>query len=230
MRIILTLGALALLVSCKQEGSHEKANDHTSVTANDTLKVIKDFKGIYKHGTQTFTDCEHPERIYSVKPLEKLDSVFNRILPHPYKEEGVYMEMNAEISSIDSKRFVGELDIKDIYRAEQKNPMNTCIPYDFWCKGNEPFWQMQVSKGEGIIDFYDPMQKKTTHFLFAEPEIKEGVIIYSSTEENNPANKIQISLFKEKCSDGMSDKEYSHRVVVVMDKQYKGCAVKFGEK
>jgi uncharacterized membrane protein len=231
MRKLLLLPFSLFILSCNQTKDPAQTKEPLPLTTTDTIRIIKDFKGVYKNnGTPTFIDCEHPEMIYRIKDGSGLDDSVKKLLPNAYAREAIYAEINAEVSSIDSKVFAEQLEIKKILKTEQKNFMNTCVPYDFWCKGNEPFWQLQISKTEKLIDFYDPMTQKTTHFLYAEPHDKDGATVYSSAEENNPKNKIQIYLYKEKCSDGMSDKQYNYRTEVIMDKRYKGCAVKFGEK
>jgi uncharacterized membrane protein len=216
-------------MSCTQEAAHRSPGDAAPVIANDTLKVVKDLKGIYENTSRTFRDCGHPELIYKVKDLTELNASYKKILPNAYASEAIYLEVNAEVSGIDSKIYAGELEIKKINKAEQKNYQNTCIPYEFWGNGTEPFWSLQISKTENLIDYYNPMEQKTIHYLYADPKEETGVIIYNSTEENNPKNKIQISIRKEKCSDGMSDKEYGYRMDVITDRRLSGCAVKFGE-
>lgn len=203
-----------------------------AVLEKDTLKISKDLKGIYNNnGTRTFLDCEHPELIYRLTSAHpEIDSALKKILPNAYSGEGIYVEMNAEINPIDSKVFSGLLDVKKVLKTEQKNPGNTCIPFDFWCKGTEPFWTLQISKAENLIDFYNPMEQKTSHFLYSAPITKDNVITYTSTDESDPKRKIQVSVFPEKCSDGMSEKQYNYRVEIILEKKYKGCGMKFGER
>lgn len=93
--------------------------------------------------------------------------------------------------------------------------------------GNEPFWQLQISEKENLIDFYDPMEQKTIHFNYAKSQVKNGAVNYFT---KNDTNTIEIKIKKEKCSDGMSEKKYNFSVLVKLNKKtYNGCAVAFGE-
>ena len=113
-------------------------------------------------------------------------------------------------------------------KTEFKNYQNDCISFEYWCIGNEPFWQLQISEKENLIDFYDPMEQKTIHFNYIKSENKNESLNYSV---KNESNTIGIKIKKEKCSDGISEKKYNYSVTVILNhKTYKGCAVAFGEK
>ncbi|MGZ4048193.1 MAG: hypothetical protein ACXVNN_02455, partial [Bacteroidia bacterium] len=89
------------------------------------------------------------------------------------------------------------------------------------CFGTEPFWQIQISEKENLIDFYDPMEQKTTHFIYSKPEIKDGITTYTSSDKKD---RISIAIKKEKCN-GAIDPQYDYSVLVTLnDKKYNGCA------
>ena len=145
--------------------------------------------------------------------------MYNLILPNAYTDEAIYIEMNASLDPNDANAIL----FTDNIKAEQKNYKNTCIESDYWCTGTEPFWIIQISKAEDLIDFYNPMEQKTTHFVYAIPEIKNGITTYSSTDGEN---KIKVIIKKEKCN-GAIDKQYDYSAQVQLnDKKYSGCAIK----
>jgi uncharacterized membrane protein len=229
MRTTLFILISALIFSCKQGGNPLQNKSPAPILAEDTLRIIKELKGIYSNdGTKKFRSCDQPGMIYMVNDQSNLlDSAVKKLLPKAYRGEGIFVNLTAGINPATDKSFAGILELKEILKTEQKGPNNTCIPYDFWCIGTEPFWQVQISEDEQLIDFYNPMEQTTRHFLYAEPQVKDGVVSYMSEEADNPKNKISIRIFNEKCSDGMSDKQYSYRAEVILDRRYTGCAVKF---
>jgi uncharacterized membrane protein len=103
------------------------------------------------------------------------------------------------------------------------------IVYDFKCKGNEPFWQVEINAEKNSIDFINPMEQKTTHFNYSEPTINNKIIVFNATTADSK-NKISITIINESCTDGMSEKKYNYKAAVVLnDKKYNGCAMKEGE-
>jgi uncharacterized membrane protein len=218
------------IISCTQNGNPVQTKSPAPVLKLDTLRITKEFTGIYYNdGNAKFISCENPKIIYSVKNSQELDQSIIKILPNAYKGEAIIVTIMAEISSSDDKAYGGLLDVKELKRSEQKSSKNTCIPYDFWCLGNEPFWQLQISGNENLIDYYNPMEQKTMHFNYSEPVEKDGFITYNAVDKSNASNKILIVIKKEKCSDGMSEKQYNYSAEVTLNDKQKGCAIKFGE-
>jgi uncharacterized membrane protein len=199
------------------------------VITNDTLRITKEFKGIYMdNGSEIFIDCEDPGTPFHIVDNEKrLNSELKKILPNAYEGEGIFTHIQAEVSKSEDPKFAGDLTLKQIIKAEQKGYQNTCIPYEFWCIGNEPFWQMQISKTENLIDLYLPMEQKSIHFAYFAPQEKNGEFIYRASSKDQ---NITIKIKKEKCSDGMSEKQFQYSASISFNgNDFKGCAVKFGE-
>lgn len=183
----------------------------------ETATEVKQFKGLYRSHQSNFLDCESGQ-LFVLKNTSVIDSLYNLILPNAYTDEAIYIEMNASTDINDS----GALTYIDGIKAEQKNYKNNCINSDYWCTGFEPFWVIQISKNEDLIDFYNPMEQKTTHFVYAQPEIKNGITTYTSTDGEN---KISVVIKKEKCN-GAIDKQYDFSVQVQLnDKKYNGCGL-----
>ena len=70
--------------------------------------------------------------------------------------------LNSDSTNIpDPEKYYKILVIKEVIAVEGKNFRNTCIPYDFWCLGNEPNWSLQISKEENIFELYLPSEGKS---------------------------------------------------------------------
>lgn len=215
--VSLTLFLLACNVSTTPENNGTVSLDSIKV-GRETKPTLRQFKGLYRAHQSDFLDCE-TGKLFVLKNTHTFDSLYKLILPNAYAGEALYIEMYASLDPTD----LNEILFFDAIKAEQKNYKNNCISSDYWCTGIEPFWMIQISKNENIIDFYNPMEQKTTHFLFSNPEIKNDLTIYTSI---NGENKISITIKKEKCN-GAIDKQYDYSAQVQLnDKKYNGCAIK----
>ena len=93
---------------------------------------------------------------------------------------------------------------------------------DFIGIGNEPFWSLEIDKGKSV-SFNTPNMKQPVNIGYAEPVVKDGVTEYHMEMEGS---KMDISLFPQFCSDGMSDNLYEYKVVLKYNgKKYNGCGV-----
>lgn len=219
-KTILFFTVILFLSACNVSTTPE----NNGVVQLDSIKIGREtkmeaqqFKGLYRSHQSNFIDCISGQ-LFVLKNTSVVDSLYNLILPNAYTDEAIYVEMNATTDINDS----GALTYTDGIKAEQKNYKNNCITSDYWCTGFEPFWVIQISKNEDLIDFYNPMEQKTTHFVYAAPEIKNGVTIYSSTDGEN---KITISIKEEKCN-GAIDKQYDFSAKVQLNnKKYTGCGL-----
>ena len=224
--IAVFLSALVLW-SCSQNHSnlpnYANAADSMPSKGNSVSETVE-LSGLYaKHH---FTSCGDSLRIVVKGDVKILDSIYSNLLPAAYPTQSVLVKIKGSVSTSEGNR---SLVITEILSAEQKNAFNTCTPYDYWCMGNEPFWQIQISEKENLIDFYDPMLPKFYHFDFSKAEINGTETIYT-LEDKVSNNKLKITIFKEKCSDGMSDRDYNFKSTAVLNGTiYNGCAIAFGE-
>lgn len=186
------------------------------------LTEPKHYEGLFRMHQSNFLDCGSGKLfVLSDLPAEA-DTMYSNILPDAYSDQSVYMEMEAAADLNDANLLHYSSGIK----MERKNYKNVCTEFDYWCMGTEPFWQVEISKTESLIDFHDPMAQKTTHLMYAEPEIKNGTTTYSSTDGEST---IKIVIKKEKCN-GAIDKPYDYSVQVELNgKKYNGCAIKSPE-
>ena len=216
-----------LLFSCTSSSNKKESAESrdSSVVAFHLVKQMKEYKGIYHPGQ--FKSAESSELFTFNDSVEKmLDSLYNKILPNAYPNQTVFMNFKGIADSFPTNTGF-RTSVTELISMELKNAFNSAIPYDYWCMGNEPFWQIQISEKENLIDFYDPMIPKTYHFNFSKAKMEEGKTIYTD-EDKASGNSILITISNEKCSDGMSERKNNYSSEVFLNgKTYKGCAIKF---
>ncbi len=229
-KIIILFCSVFLLFSCSPNpGNNEAVASKDSLeTPVHLLKKMREYKGVYIPGQ--FKNAENSELYtFSDSVQKKLDSLYNKILPTSYPTQTVNLDFSGVADSFPTNTGFRIYSIERV-SMEMKNAFNSHIPYDYWCMGNEPFWQIQISEKENLIDFYDPMIPKFYHFIFSKAEIREGATLYAA-EDKAGNNKIKITITNEKCSDGMSERKYSYKSQVILNgKSYNGCALAFGEE
>ena len=193
----------------------------------DSIKIGRDtalsqkaeiFTGLYADGR--FSYCDHPEINYTMSgKIHSMDSIYKIILPNAYPGQTVFAKLKGHLITTESQ----VVQVDSIIKLEQKNYKNDCINSDYWGTGTEPFWQLQISEKEKLIDFYNPMEQKTSHFIYSKQKTKDGIIFYTSSDKEN---KISITIKKEKCN-GAIDPQYDYSVLVKLNgKEYNGCASK----
>lgn len=92
---------------------------------------------------------------------------------------------------------------------------------NFEARGNEPFWSAEITASG--VSFTRPGEStpKTVSYTTRQ-ENRENLIVARDAKW-----EFFVTLKKEKCSDGMSDKEYSYSVTVALGAEnLKGCANK----
>ncbi len=222
MKKTLTLSVSALILSACNVSTNPENNASLkldSLVVKRETKAPEHYTGLFRAHQSNFLDCGSGQLFVLTGLPPSMDTMYSNILPDAYADEAVYVEMEAARDAQDPTA----LHYTSGLKMERKNYKNTCIASDYWVMGIEPFWQIQISKAEGLIDFHDPMAQKTTHFVYAAPEIKNGVEVYSTTDGENT---IRISVKKEKCN-GAVDKQYDYSAQVEFNgKKYSGCAIK----
>lgn len=229
--------ALILQACTSSEKNVPAADTVSGKTSADTLisKTPITFKGLYTFGNEvnTFQECDL-QKVYWVndslvdmrKPYE--ESV--KFLSYPY--ESVYAEVKGYLSGKSSEGYASEYEnvlvITEIIKIEQKNFRTDCYNYEFIAMGNEPFWSLDIIPAEKRIVLKDFAEEMVMEFFYSPANFRGDTYQYSTT---NPKNeKLEVLIRKEKCSDGMSDRQYNYSAEIrVNGKILKGCAIKKGE-
>ncbi|MAT54806.1 MAG: hypothetical protein CMN32_10030 [Saprospirales bacterium] len=193
------------------------------------------FLGLYKaddlHGT--FMQCgQEDARYVTYDETGALQRNYIRILRNPYPGQSIVAEIKGyslpyfgSLSLPDG--FRGFLVITEIVKIEAKNFRNTCIPFDLWALGNEPFWQAQVSEAEGVIEFHELGVERTLNFPYVPMVETDSAGIYASVNPETGDN-IELQVLDEPCGDSMSDNKYRFKVIIkVNGKSFRGCGLTY---
>lgn len=196
--------------------------------------VTQSLRGMYKSGADgaSFYDCT-AGKTYAVRgrPVE-LDSLYYEACqPAPYENESVYAVVRGQLTPVPAGQPVdGVLRITGIDTITAKTMFNTCLAYDFWCLGTEPFWGLLISENEAGLFLKNIGEERGRRFTWAAPKVQGNTWTYSASD---PATreKVNVVVRKTPCSDGMSDRRYNYAVELRIGEQtLKGCAVRYGER
>ncbi len=201
----------------------------------DTTSSI--FKGLYTLGNEVniFQDCDGREKLYWVNDstvnLGERYEKTNRFPSYPY--ESVYAEVRGYLSGKSKLGYASEYEnvlvVTEIIKVEPKNFRTECYNYEFIAVGNEPFWSVDIIPNERRIVFKDVGQEKALEFIYAPARVTAGAHRYEATSPGN--GKLVVVIREERCSDGMSDRQYNYSAeVTVNGTVYKGCAIKKSDK
>jgi uncharacterized membrane protein len=121
-----------------------------------------------------------------------------------------------------------QIFVKEIISIKPRTTKNDCTQkFDFWAMGTEPFWSMKIiAQGENLIEFADLGDSKTYQFRYTPPISNNDTLTYHALDIAN-ATKAKILLYKGKCGDGMSNRDFKYNAKIYLDnKVFKGCATK----
>lgn len=91
---------------------------------------------------------------------------------------------------------------------------------DFYAVGNEPFWNLQMNKQRAILFKVADLPKPLV-FNVRPPRVNKDSTYYLV---DSASARLEITVFNEFCSDGMSDNRFEYRVHVRYKGQtFKGC-------
>lgn len=163
------------------------------------------FRGLYISGKKmsAFLDCNAPgERYLAIDETGAIDRNFKRLLKFPYPGQAIYAEVKGYETDFFGAmplpdNFSAFLILTEIVNLEPKNFRNTCIPYDLWALGNEPFWQAQISSNESLIEFRELGEEGARFFPFVQPVKEDTATIYSSVNYDTGDN-IRIIVYPDK--------------------------------
>ncbi len=219
-KIFLLMLPAIFLVACSSNTSNPPPT-----AMGDTLPAPIKVKVVEMEGLYTsnyFINCADKREITITGDTKKIDSIYKTLLPTAYSGQTIYLKAKGILTIQGANE---SLAINEILKAEQKNERNACVSYDYWCMGNEPFWRIEISENENLIDFFDPMASTYYHFKFVKPETIGKSKVYTAELDGN---KIKITITNQKCSDGMSEREYPCKAEAILNgKTYKGCAMTY---
>ena len=90
----------------------------------------------------------------------------------------------------------------------------------FHAVGNEPFWSLEITAGG--LRFRTPEDTTGALFPRTSPSAAGDTLTWSAAAGNRT---IEARVWPAECSDGMSDRAWTHRAIVRVDSvSYRGCA------
>lgn len=229
---------LFLLTACL----YEKKQEDPSLSKYRLLRKSQSseekiiFQGLLSkaEGRFHFLDCALGNNYYQVIDASgTLDSLY-QLISATYQiatHEALYCELLGYVSPEKhlSHYHDGSLVVKQVHHLYPKNFRNTCIPYEFWAIGTEPFWSLQISKAENLIEWKNGSEGTLHQFIYVLPETI-GSMIHYLTQEINSGKPLDIRIEQRPCTDGMSENEYEYELIMTYgEKSYAGCAMKWGQ-
>lgn len=197
---------------------------------------VEEHVGLYVFDTKnsSFRDCAEPKSRYLMvdETGGNLEKNYRQLLKYPYPNQPVVANLKGYTAPYYSdlelpNSFAGFFVATEIINVEAKNFQNTCIPYDFWAVGTEPFWYAQVSAEEGVIEYRGMDDEKVKFFAYQAPLQEDSVKIYTGVNQASGDN-IRIQMSNKPCSDGMSDRNYPLQVKLTMNgKELSGCGIPY---
>lgn len=235
MRNTLLFLPLALLLT-RCADTPAPSNSPTAALAPATPKPMT-LRGLYHQTAQGgfIVECSdlaknvggHQSVTSVVDKTGQLDSLYrSACLPAPVPSESVFAVLSGTV-------LAGTLTMSKIDTLQPKNFFNTCVPYEFWCSGTEPFWNLQISEGEGGIFLKNMAEDSGAAYEWAAPETNGTTTwTYRAKPKSGSADEpIQVIVRKQSCNDGMSDLRFDYSAEVKLSNQtLRGCAVRHGER
>lgn len=188
---------------------------------------VQTFQGLFRSGAagSTFYDCASGNTYRVGSKPANLDSLYQMACaPAPYLDESVFAVVRGFISPEDSMLRINRVDT-----LRAKTMYTTCLPYDFWCIGTEPFWGLVISEKEAGLFLKLIGEERGKVFPISAPQTSANSWVYLSVNPETK-EKLKVVVRKGPCSDGMSDRSYNYTVELSLGKQtLHGCAVRYGE-
>ena len=246
---ILFLYSLFLWACNNSANNNEHPIDSVNSKAVLTDSLALKSTGIYG-GFVPCADCEgiitylllNPDMTYKLEEtyFKKDEKVFrtNGIWKMDKGKVVLYDSNNVRLSFLTEGKKLWQLDsegnrisgnLGDKYVLDRKEISDktalkekTDAGIDFIGHGNEPFWSLEIDKGNKIT-FNRPDMKEPLSLPYTEPTKSSGNRdFHLETEEA----KMDISISPQFCSDGMSDFIYEYKVSLqYKGKNYSGCGV-----
>ncbi|MCC6725131.1 MAG: hypothetical protein IT258_11520 [Saprospiraceae bacterium] len=223
--------------SLEMAGATSLKNDSPlTLKALMPTQTVSELSGLYVFDgkNSSFRDCAKPDARYLVvdETAGQLEQHYRRLLKFPYPGQSIVVKLKGVVvpyygSLVLPNNREGFLVVSEVVSAEAKNFKNTCIAYDIWALGTEPFWYAQVSEAEGLIEYRGMDDERTKFFAYQPPVDEKKTKIYTGINQESGDN-IRIAVDSLPCGDGMSDRTYKLTVKLTMNgKEVNGCGIPF---
>lgn len=231
MRRLLYGLIVILIVSCKNGNKpdsnseaisrEQKKDSATNIPAHFKEKEIN-WNGFFAiQGKSSWFRKDKNSFCYTlVDETGKAEEEYKKSLFIPYSNE------TAKISFKGLLKFDGKdsiVVIKEINKIEQKIFKAKDFSFEYFLKGNETNWSLEILKNENVIAFKDFGTERSYLFNYKEPVKAIRTVTYNCSNEKD---KLEILIEVKPCSDGMSDIKYDYTAKVTLKgKVFKGCGL-----
>ena len=210
----------------KGEAQNKKVDDMPS----DAVDQV--FVGLYSQdgATLEFIPCDAPEKSYWVLgETEKLTDLYASAIRQGYAGQNVVASVRGMLKKTKSSSnspYDAQLIVKEVVKVRPKNFRNTCVPFDFWGLGNEPFWSLQISEAEGIVEF-SKLGAPTEVAKYVKPSIENDGLTSRYFMTFPSGQRMKVAVTKEDCADSMAGNPYGYSIEVSYNGEtLQGCATK----
>ncbi len=242
LRSILLSAALVVLAACSPKIAPDATPSDGGVTVRDGVKKeVKDmpddgieqvYIGLYaQNGSKLeFIPCNSPEKTYWVLgETEKLKGLYGSATRQGYEGQNVVASVRGVLKKTkpnSNSPYNAQLVVSEVVKVRPKNFRNTCVPFDFWGLGNEPFWSLQISEAEGIIEF-SRLGAATEVAAYVKPSIENDGLRSRYFVTFPSGQRMKIAVNQEACTDSMAGNPYEYSIEVSYNGEtLKGCATK----
>lgn len=201
----------------------------TSTVARPSLNA-KDFSGRYlpTGNNEFFVDCSGARFILRDENMLLKSNYQKSQVALSYPEESAIAKFSGRLRKGSSKGSNDTIVVAEVEDVKPKSFESDCYDYEFIGIGTEPFWSLEVIPDENTIALKDVSISKAYKFSYRNPKITNNTYIYQAS---NGQENLEITIKKESCNDGMSDRNYNYSATLVINgKPLSGCAIKKGDK
>jgi len=220
MKKFFFLGTILLILAQCRPGDPAVQKTPAAELSNQQI-----FRGSLKMGLTAglLSDCSTGKQ-YVITQKASLDSLYRQACgPIIYPEKTVYAVLRGQLNT-------DTLSTSDVDAIEAKNAWNTCVPFEFWCSGTEPFWELEISQAEGGLFLEDMAQQQGAKYTWAAPVVEGDTWTYAAPAISSTQPALRVVVKKEQANNGMSEVVYNYSAeLIVGAEKRKGVAVRWGE-
>ena len=195
--------------------------------------VGKTYTGLVRieDGSIEFRPCDAKGETYWVGgETERLRELYESATRQGYPGQNVVAAVIGYVKKPKPSRgaamaspYDAQLKISDVRQVRPKNPRNNCFAADYYANGNEPFWNLQISEKEGVIEL-SALGQETVHVDYVAPTVEGRFTRYFARGGDQ---RMKVVIEEVPCEDSMAGNSYTHTVQVnYAGRVYEGCGRK----
>ncbi|MBL7828287.1 MAG: hypothetical protein JNJ57_16770 [Saprospiraceae bacterium] len=170
--------------------------------------------------------------IYMIEdPTNTVEPAYNKaVAPCHYPGETAYAVLSGKFINVGKPgNPVFQVSKVDTLMAKTPELLDRAgVPFEFWCHGSEPSWDVEICNIEGAIFYQNVSDGSAWLNPWVTPQ-KQGTDtwIYNIPENGSTAKAYTLKIKKAKTSDDSTGQTYDYSAeITVNGKKYKGVAVR----